>query len=191
MQPAAFYRDAMAQGFTGREKDFGLYQIDSSNSSTAGSIACSITRHMCQTRWDCSTRPGTPSRCSATSTHRPCSGSPKPQSTACLTGRGWRSAREGGTQLHVHAKQRRRTWSANQYRDIVTGGCSSKPSFDRFNGVYYLGWQKATRIGGVSRSVFNIEVSRNGATLAAQKYRFETEKSFQYPVFPRPPARCG
>ncbi|MBU4460424.1 MAG: exo-alpha-sialidase, partial [Verrucomicrobia bacterium] len=61
-------------------------------------------------------------------------------------------------------------------------GTSSKPTFDRFDGLYYLGWQEATKIGGVGRSVFNIDVSRDGSTWE-RKYRFETEKSFQYPTF--------
>ena len=42
--------------------------------------------------------------------------------------------------------------------------------------------QENTKIGGVNRSVFNVEVSRDGKTWE-RKYRFETEKSFQYPTF--------
>jgi hypothetical protein len=75
-----------------------------------------------------------------------------------------------------------KTWTPHEHRDFVPNGASSKPTFDRFGGVYYLGWQEATRINGVSRSVFNIDVSRDGKTWQ-RKYRFETEKSFQYPTF--------
>ncbi|HSH95964.1 MAG TPA: exo-alpha-sialidase, partial [Roseimicrobium sp.] len=47
---------------------------------------------------------------------------------------------------------------------------------------YYLGWQESTQINKVSRSVFNVDVSKDGVTWE-RKYRFETEKSFQYPSF--------
>lgn len=75
-----------------------------------------------------------------------------------------------------------KTWSVNEHRDFVANGTSSKPTFNKFGDVYYLGWQEATKINGVGRSVFNIEVSRDGKTWE-RKYRFETEKSFQYPSF--------
>jgi hypothetical protein len=75
-----------------------------------------------------------------------------------------------------------RTWTPNVHRELVPNGTSSKPTFDRFGGVYYLGWQESTRIDRVNRSVFNIEVSRDGQNWE-RKYRFETPKSFQYPTF--------
>jgi poly(3-hydroxybutyrate) depolymerase len=74
-----------------------------------------------------------------------------------------------------------RNWSANRYLDFVGNGTNSKPVFERFNGIYYLGWQEATQIEGVHRSVFNIDVSRDGKNWE-RKYRFETIKSFQYPA---------
>jgi hypothetical protein len=64
----------------------------------------------------------------------------------------------------------------------VRNGTTSKPTFNRFNGVYYLGWQDAERIEGVGRSVFNIDVSRDGY-IWERKYRFETTDAFQYPSF--------
>lgn len=75
-----------------------------------------------------------------------------------------------------------RTWSENTHRDFVPNGANSKPTLDKFNGVYYLGWQEATQINKVNRSVFNIDVSKDGKQWE-RKYRFETEKSFQYPAF--------
>ena len=30
---------------------------------------------------------------------------------------------------------------------LVPSGVNSKPTFDKFGGVYYLGWQEATRMG--------------------------------------------
>ena len=61
-------------------------------------------------------------------------------------------------------------------------GANSKPTFDRFNDVYYLGWQDKTRVDNVHRSVFNVDVSHDGKSWQ-RKYRFETTKSFQYPTF--------
>ncbi len=75
-----------------------------------------------------------------------------------------------------------RTWTVGRELPIVPNGANSKPTFDKFGGTYYLGWQEATTVQGVSRSVFNIEVSRDGKRWQ-RKYRFETLKSFQYPTF--------
>ncbi|OYW76007.1 MAG: hypothetical protein B7Z37_10715 [Verrucomicrobia bacterium 12-59-8] len=73
-------------------------------------------------------------------------------------------------------------WSVGRTLPLVPNGANSKPTFDKFGGVYYLGWQESTRIQGVSRSVFNVDVSRDGKTWE-RKYRFESPKSFQYPTF--------
>jgi hypothetical protein len=75
-----------------------------------------------------------------------------------------------------------RTWTAGGEKPFVLKGASSKPTFDKFNGVYYLGWQERTAIEKVGRSVFNLDVSRDGRHWE-RKYRFETTKSFQYPTF--------
>jgi hypothetical protein len=74
------------------------------------------------------------------------------------------------------------TWTPGEQRACVPSGDSSKPTLDKFGGVYYLGWQSSERINNVSRSVFQIDVSRDGRHWE-RKYRFETEKSFQYPAF--------
>ncbi len=73
-------------------------------------------------------------------------------------------------------------WSEAIALDVVKNGTNSKPTFDRFDGIYYLGWQENKKINGVKRSVFNIDVSRDGKTWE-RKYTFETGKSFQYPTF--------
>lgn len=75
-----------------------------------------------------------------------------------------------------------RTWSIGSPMPHVPNGTNSKPAFDRFGGIYYLGWQENTRFQGVGRSVFNADISRDGKTWE-RKYRFETPKSFQYPAF--------
>jgi hypothetical protein len=74
------------------------------------------------------------------------------------------------------------TWTTGGEKDFVKKGAGSKPTFDKFNGVYYLGWQERTQVDKVSRSVFNIDVSKDGKHWE-RKYRFETTKSFQYPTF--------
>ncbi len=75
-----------------------------------------------------------------------------------------------------------KSWAPGAHRGFVPNGTNSKPTFDCFQGVYYLGWQEASRIKGVHRSVVNVDVSADGATWK-RKYRFETERSFQYPTF--------
>ena len=74
------------------------------------------------------------------------------------------------------------TWTPHEYRPLVPNGTNSKPTFDRFGDVYYLGWQEATQVDGAFRSVFNVDVSRDGIQWE-RKYRFATAKSFQYPTF--------
>ena len=83
-----------------------------------------------------------------------------------------------------------RAWTVAKEMPHVPNGANSKPTFDCFGGVYYLGWQEATRVQGVSRSVFNVDISRDSKTWA-RKYRFETPKSFQYPTFHEHEARSG
>ncbi len=75
-----------------------------------------------------------------------------------------------------------RTWTPAEYHDFVQGGTNSKPTFNRFGEVYYLGWQDAARIDDVRRSVFNVDVSRDGQ-IWQRKYRFETPDAFEYPTF--------
>jgi len=75
-----------------------------------------------------------------------------------------------------------RTWGVAEEKPFVPNGLNSKPTFDRFGGVYYLGWQDATRVHDANRSVFNVDISRDGRTWA-RKYRFESGDSFQYPTF--------
>lgn len=90
--------------------------------------------------------------------------------------------RQNGGNYVFSTSQDGKVWGQADYRDFVLNGGASKPTFDRFNGVYYLGWQESTVIDGVDRSVFNIDVSRDGVDWE-RKYRFETAQSFQYPTF--------
>lgn len=75
-----------------------------------------------------------------------------------------------------------RIWTEGQELPFVVNGDNSKPTFDRFGGVYYLGWQERTQIDACRRSVFNVDVSTDGKVWE-RAYRFETPYSFQYPTF--------
>jgi predicted neuraminidase len=83
---------------------------------------------------------------------------------------------------HFTTSRDGRTWTVGEPRPFVPNGLNSKPTFDRFGDTYYLGWQENTRVDDCDRSVFNIDISRDGTTWA-RKYRFETPHSFQYPTF--------
>lgn len=74
-----------------------------------------------------------------------------------------------------------RNWTVGEHRDFVPNGEDSKPTFDRFNSVYYLGWQER-HPDDLYRRIFNIDVSLDCMTWE-RKYHFETPKSFQYPTF--------
>jgi len=93
-----------------------------------------------------------------------------------------RSQAENDRNYYFTTSHDGKTWSTGHTRPHVPNGTSSKPTFDKFGGIYYLGWQEATRIQRVLRSVFNVDVSRDGRNWE-RKYRFETTKSFQYPTF--------
>ena len=71
-------------------------------------------------------------------------------------------------------------WAVGTEMPFVKGS-NSKPTFDKFGGVYYLGWQDAEVINGDRRTIFNIDISRDGKTWE-RKYRFVTPYSFQYPT---------
>jgi hypothetical protein len=75
-----------------------------------------------------------------------------------------------------------KTWTTAEPKPFVPNGLNSKPTFDKFGGIYYLGWQENTKIQNCNRSVFNVDISRDGKTWQ-RKYRFESPHSFQYPTF--------
>jgi hypothetical protein len=83
---------------------------------------------------------------------------------------------------HFTTSKDGKTWTIGEPRPFVPNGLNSKPTFEKFGGIYYLGWQEATSIQGANRSVFNVDISRDGRTWE-RKYRFETPQSFQYPAF--------
>lgn len=184
MQPEYFYRHAASRGFKGKQKDYGLYQIDSFkefdgriyavlNSFPGGQNALSFL-HSDRATFEIMGDFNLPDSMMLTES-----------SVNRLPDGSWLAIcrQRSGDQNYTFSESRDGVnWSVNQYRDPVWKGTASKPTFDCFNGLYYLGWQEATRINGVPRSVFNIDVSRDCKTWE-RKYRFESEKSFQYPVF--------
>ena len=83
---------------------------------------------------------------------------------------------------HFTTSQDGKTWTVGQPRSFVPNGLNSKPTFEKFGEIYHLGWQENTKVGDCGRSVFNVDVSRDGLTWE-RKYRFESPNSFQYPSF--------
>ncbi len=184
MQPQYFYQDAQARGFQRSPADYGLYIFDSFkviegktyvtlNNFPGGQNALATLNNELDTFEVLGhfNEPGT-MKLTESAAHR------LPDGTWLAICR-----QEGGNRNYTFATSPDgKTWSVNTHRAFVPNGTSSKPTLDKFKGVYYLGWQEATTINGVSRSVFNIDVSHDGKQWE-RKYRFETEKSFQYPAF--------
>lgn len=184
MQPEAFHRSAVAGGFTRPIRDFGLYQIDSFkrfdgrvycvlNNFAIGQNALGFLNKSYDT-FEVLGHFNEPQNVKLTEA-----------AMNRLPDGSWLAIcrQEGGNRNYTFTESRDgRQWTTNAFRALVPNGASSKPTFDRLKGLYYLGWQEATKLRGVNRSVFNIEVSADGVHWE-RKYRFETEKSFQYPVF--------
>lgn len=184
LQPGHFYHHAVSKGFGGKQTDYGLYQIDSFkefggriyavlNNFPAGQNALSFL-HEDRATFEIMGDFNEPDSMMLTES-----------SVNRLPDGSWLAIcrqRTGDQNYTFSSSMDGVNWTVNQYRDPVWIGTASKPSFDCFNGIYYLGWQESTRINGVPRSVFNIEVSTDCKSWE-RKYRFETEKSFQYPVF--------
>jgi hypothetical protein len=184
MQPQPFYEDAVAQGFTRTPTQHGLYMIDSFkqfdgkthlvlNNFAAGQNALGVLLPDFATF--------------EVLGHFNRSGSAKLTEAAVnrMPDGSWIAIcrQDGGKGNYMFSTSRDgRTWSDSEYRAMVPNGGSSKPLLERFYGVYYLGWQESTRINKVGRSVFNVDVSADGVNWE-RKYRFESEKSFQYASF--------
>lgn len=182
MQPRYFHVDAVAQGFMKPAKDYGLYLFDS------------FKRFDGQTYVAINNWPGKQNALALVhddlATFEVLGHFNEPQSARLsepavnrLPDGTWMAiCRNDAGNYHFTTSSDGRTWTVGETLPSVSNGANSKPTFDRFGGLYYLGWQEATRIHGVNRSVFNIDVSRDGMTWE-RKYRFETPKSFQYPTF--------
>lgn len=183
-QPQPFYDDAVAHGFNRPPKDFGIYLFDSFkifdgrtyialNNYPGGQNALAVANATLDT-FEVLGHYNAPNELKLTES----AVNRLPDGTWLAICR-----QEGGNRNYTFSTSADgKTWSVNEHRDLVPSGSSSKPTFDHFKGAYYLGWQDSAKINGVNRSVFNLDVSKDGKTWE-RKYRFETEKSFQYPFF--------
>lgn len=181
-QPQHFYADAVAQGFSKKASDSFFFIFDSFkrfegglyvalNNFTGGQNALSRVHEDLET-FEIVGHYNEPqsAQLSESSVNRLPDGT---WMAICRNDRG---------NYHFTTSADGRRWTTGRELETVRNGANSKPTFDRFGGVYYLGWQEATRVEGVSRSVFNVDVSRDGKSWE-RKYRFESTKSFQYPTF--------
>ena len=184
MQPKAFYDDAVAHGFKRESKLYGLYCIDAFKVFDGTTYAV-INNYPIGQNGFALLNP-------AMDTFEVLGQFNEPQNLKLtesavnrLPDGSWLAIlrQEGGNRNYVFCTSRDgRQWTTGEFRDAVPNGLNSKPTFDRFKGVYYLGWQENTCIAGVGRSVFNIDVSTDGAHWE-RKYRFESASTFQYPTF--------
>ncbi len=187
MQPQYFHADAAKNGFKQPAKAFGLYLLDSFK-AIGGKTYLAINNF-----------PGAQNALAMINDARntieiighyndPAERRLTESSVNRLPDGSWMAIcrTESGDRNYVFTTSKDgKTWSSGEPREFVANGSNSKPTFDKFNSTYYLGWQEATRIAdghGVGRSIFNIEVSRDGVQWE-RKYRFESPESFQYPTF--------
>lgn len=184
MQPQYFHADAAAQGFQKPVKDYGLYLFDSFKKFDGKT-------YVAINNW-----PGHQNALAVLHDDlatvevlghyfEPQAAGLSESAVQRLPDGSWmaicRSEAMGGNYRFTTSTDGRR-WTTAQEMAFVPNGISSKPTFDKFGDLYYLGWQEEASINGVPRSVFNIDISRDGKRWE-RKYRFETPKSFQYPTF--------
>ena len=182
MQPKYFYNDAKIQGFNHPPLDFGLYIVDSFksfdgktyvgiNNYPAGQNALAVLNDSMDV-FEVIGHYNEPSelRLTESAVNR------LPDGTWMAICR-----QEGGNANYVFTTSvDGKIWTKGASHDIILNGTSSKPVFEKFRGVYYLGWQESTKINNVGRSVYNIDISLDGKVWE-RKYHFETTLSFQYP----------
>jgi predicted neuraminidase len=184
MQPQHFYNDAAAHGFSRPQRDYGMYLFDSFK-PIQGKTYVAINNYVGGQNALALLNPGLDTVEVLGHYNEPADLMLTESAVNRLPDGTWLAIvrqESGNTNYTFSTSKDGRTWTPNGHRDFVRNGASAKPTFDRFGDLYYLGWQEATKVNGVNRSVFNIEVSRDG-TYWERKYRFETEKSFQYPTF--------
>jgi hypothetical protein len=184
LQPKPLYDDAAKQGFKRKPVDAGLYMFDNFKEFD-GRTYIAINNYLGAQQALCTMNatadtltivghfngPGEPAL-TEPAVHR------LPDGTWLAICR-----KENGDRNYWFAESKDgKTWTTGGEKDFVKNGAASKPTFDKFNGLYYLGWQERSQIDKVGRSVFNIDVSTDGKHWE-RKYRFETTKSFQYPTF--------
>lgn len=182
MEPQYFHADATARGFKKPAQDFGLYLFDSFK-VFGGKTYLALNNF-----------PGKQNALSLVHDdfatfeilghyNEPQTASLSESAVNRLPDGTWMAiCRNDLGNYHFTTSKDGMTWSKGREMPFVPNGSNSKPTFDKFGDLYYLGWQEKTRIYGINRSVFNIDLSRDGIRWE-RKYRFETTKSFQYPTF--------
>lgn len=182
MQPRYFHTDAAAAGFAKPAKDFGLYLFDSFKVFD-GKTYIALNNF-----------PGKQNALALVHDdfatfeilghyNEPQSENLSESAVNRLPDGTWMAiCRNDSGNYHFTTSNDGRKWTTARQLTLVPNGANSKPTFDRFGEIYYLGWQEATRVHGVYRSVFNVDISRDGVHWQ-RKYRFETTNSFQYPTF--------
>jgi hypothetical protein len=184
MQPRHLHADAVRCGFAKPAKDFGLYLFDTIK-EFGGRLYVALNNYpgaqnalgVLNDARDCVEVLG--------HYHEPARLNLTESAVNRLPDGSWLAIcrQEGGNRNYLFTTSPDgRAWTVAEERDWVRGGASSKPTFDRFGGVYYVGWQSSEQVQGVNRSVFHVDVSADGAHWA-RKYRFATTESFQYPTF--------
>ena len=184
LQPQHLHADATRQGFTREPVDAGLYLFDNFK-EFAGQTYVAVNNYLGAQQALCTLNPAADTLEVIGHFNGP--GLPALTEPAVnqLPDGTWLAIcrRENGDHNYWFCESRDgRTWTPGGEKPFVQKGAASKPTFDCFNGVYYLGWQESTQIDKVSRSVFNIDISTDGKSWE-RKYRFETTQSFQYPTF--------
>ena len=147
MQPRRFWDDAAAQGFRGEPKDYGLYNIDSfkvfdgrtyvvMNNFAAGQNGLAVLNERFDTFQVVGHyNPAGPEKLTEAAVNR------LPDGTWMAICR----QDQGNGRYMFSTSADGRTWTAPAYRDFVPSGGSSKPVFEKFGALYYLGWQDAER----------------------------------------------
>jgi hypothetical protein len=183
MQPHHFHADAAASGFKRPAVDYGLYIFDSFklidgklyvtlNNFPGGQNALAVMNEALDT-FEVVGHFNEPQSLKLTESavHRLPDGS-------------WLAVlrQEAGDRNYVFTTSPDgRKWTPAATRDWIPNGTASKPTLDVLGGVYHLGWQEKAP-GRPNRAIFNVDVSADGKTWQ-RKYRFDTDRSFQYPVF--------
>ena len=184
MQPGAFSRYLQSQGYGAPEASFGLYLVDSikqidgrhfavvNNFASGGIAVATLDAEM--RRFTVQGALLLPSEAKLTESvvNRLPDGS-------------WLavSRQENRDRNYlVSRSEDARTWTRHEPSMWIRGGVNSKPTLDRLGSLYYLGWNEAPRTGSTERTVFNLDASPDGRSWE-RWYRFESERTFQYPVF--------
>lgn len=184
LQPKHLYADAAKQGFKRKPADAGLYLFDNFKEFD-GRTYVAINNYLGAQQALCTMNPTADTLEIVGHFNGPGEPALTEPSVNRLPDGTWLaiSRKENGDHNYWFTESKDgKTWTTGGEKDFVKNGAGSKPTFDKFHGVYYLGWQERTQIDKVSRSVFNIDVSTDGKHWE-RKYRFETTKSFQYPSF--------